>query len=109
MTGYLAAPMKTILAAFGFMTLTSVYASGLIGAVTVGTVGPWLAMGARMYATGETEPREPHLAWPWVVSVIVALLPAPLAYKGRWGWATVAAVPFLLHPWWQFLRLYGLT
>ncbi len=97
--------MKAISAILAITSLVSAYAAGLLGALTMMVVGPPLAMGAQMWL-GNTEPSEPHLAWPAVLTFVGLMLPVPWLYRRQWGIASIAAVPFALLPYWQFYRLY---
>lgn len=100
--------MKTIATIFGVSSLASTWLAGAFGVLVVAQVGPFLAMGARMYA-GETEPRQPVVVVPWALLVVTGLIPLPLAWKRRWAWASAAALPFALVPWWMLWGLYGAT
>jgi hypothetical protein len=100
--------MKTIRALMEISTLVSLYVSGIMGIFIIGRLGPWLAMGAQMYA-GNTEPREPHLPWPVFVTVLTAALPIWPITKKRWTLATIAAIPFFAVPFWQLTRLYAIA
>lgn len=100
--------MKAISAALAVSSLVSAYVAGLLGAVTMMALGPWLAMGAQMYG-GNTEPSHPHLAWPLVPTFIGLMLPVPWMYRKQWGIASVAAVPLAVLPFWQLYRLYVLA
>lgn len=71
-------------------------------------VGPYLAMGAQMYA-GNTEPSRPHLALPAALTFVGLMLPVPWLYRKEWGRAALAATPFALLPFWQLYRLYVLA
>lgn len=98
--------MKTMSTVLGVMTLASTWIAGALGVIVVATLGPWLAMGARMYG-GDTEPRHPEVVLPWVWIVVTALLPVPLAARRHWHWASAAALPFALLPWWLLVKLYA--
>jgi hypothetical protein len=100
--------VKAISALLAGSSLVSTFAAGLLGAVTMMAVGPWLAMGAQMYG-GNTEPSHPHLAWPLALTFAALMLPVPWMYRKQWGLASIAAVPFALLPFWQLYRLYVLA
>lgn len=100
--------MKVLRIVFGVASLVSAYAAGLLGAVTMMAVGPWLAMGLQFYG-GNTEPTHPHLAWPMIPTFVALLIPAPFMYRKQWNVASIAAIPFALLPFWQLWRLYVLA
>lgn len=97
---------ETIRRLLAWSTFASLWLGGAVGIGTAATVGPWLAVGARMY-TGELEPTVPALATPWVAVAVAALLPVPFLWKRRHGWAVAATLPFALLPWWLLVRLYA--
>ena len=100
--------MKALRAILGLSSLISMYAAGLLGALAVRVVGPWLAMGAQMM-TGDTEPAFPRALYPWAPMFVAMMLPVPFLYRRSFGAATVAAAPLALLPFWQLLRLYHLA
>ncbi|MDP2314945.1 MAG: hypothetical protein Q8P41_18745 [Pseudomonadota bacterium] len=100
--------MKAISALFALSSLVSAYAAGLLGAVTMIVVGPYLAMGAQMWL-GNTEPVRPFLVWPAVPTFVGLLLPVPWLYRKQWNIAAIAALPFALLPFWQLYKLYLLA
>jgi hypothetical protein len=97
--------LKTFLAILRVGSVISAYAAGLLGAVTMMAVGPYLAMGAQMY-TGNTEPRHPFVAWPLGLTFIGLMLPVPWLVQKKWGLASIAALPIAVLPYWQLWRLY---
>ncbi len=98
--------LVTLLQAMSFL---SSWAAGFLGAVVVRYLGPYLAMYFQMWAAFNTEPVKPHADYPVAWTVIFALLPLPWALNREWRWASVAAVPFVLLPWWHFRTLYLLA
>lgn len=97
--------MRAIRALFGFSTLVSAYTAGMLGAVVAIALGPWLAMGARMFL-GDTDPSHPHLAYPFAALFVGLMLPVPFLYRKQWDYAGIAAFPVALLPFWQLWRLY---
>jgi hypothetical protein len=97
--------MKAMRAALGVATLVSAYTAGVLGAVAMIAVGPWLAMGARMWL-GDTEPAHPHLAYPFLALFVGLMLPVAPMYRKRWDLAGIAAFPVALLPFWQLWRLW---
>lgn len=97
--------MKTLFQTLEIMSLASAYLGGIIGMITMATVGPWLGMLVQMYG-GNTEPNQPQVAFPVVACVIAFGLPIAPAVKRRWLLAVVATIPLVLLPFWQLFRLY---
>ena len=93
--------MRTILA---LNMLASMYLAGIIGVPVVVFTGPSFAMLGWM-ARADT-PTEPHLPYPWLLTVVFALLPVPLIRRREWQLASLAAVPFALLPFYQLYQLY---
>ena len=87
------------------VTTLSIYGSGLLGIVVVQAVGPFLAMGAQIY-TGNTEPHQPDLPWPFQMTLLLGLLPIVPAVMKRFSLAMIASIPLALLPWWQLYQLY---
>lgn len=87
----------------------STWVAGLLGALVVRYLGEPLAMGAQMWVAMNTEPVEPHLAFPVIAVGLVAVLPIPFVATRRWDFALLAALPFFALPWWHFSRLYALA
>jgi hypothetical protein len=98
--------VKTLLAGARILSVISGYAAGLLGAVTMMAVGPYLAMGAQMYA-GNTEPLRPHVPWPMIPTFLGLMLPVPWLVRKQWGYAALATLPLALLPYWQLYRLYA--
>lgn len=97
---------KTLRSLSAIITLVSTATAGLLGAVVMMAVGPWLAMGLQMY-TGNTEPTRPHLAYPAVAWFVCLMLPVPWIRQRRWSVAAIAAIPLAVLPYVQLWRLYG--
>ncbi len=94
--------MRTILA---LTSLVSTVAAGLIGAVAMRVVGPFLAMGLQIWA-GNTEPAHPHVMWPYAATFVALMLPVPFVYRRQWSIASAAAIPLAILPFWHLWRLY---
>lgn len=90
--------------AVAFGLLSTNYIGGAIGAVTVQVVGPALAMGGWMLRADV--PVEPHLAYPWGWTLLLAALPVPWLRRRAWTRASLASVPFAVLPIVQLCRLY---
>ncbi len=84
-------------------TLIGMYAAGVLGMAVVLYTGPTFAEYLWMIAADT--PVEPHLPYPWVATVIFALLPVPLIRARQWRIAGVASIPFAVLP---FVQLYWL-
>jgi hypothetical protein len=102
-------PLATLLRGLGWVSLASLWSTGVLGAVVLDRVGGPLAMAARMYGTGETEPSTPLVATPWLAfGAGIALPLVPLARR-RIRLASLACLALLAVEGWHFRVLYLAT
>lgn len=90
----------------GVISFLTVYASGGLAVVLVASFGPLIARGLQFLLATNVEPRLASLPYPWLPTLLAIFLPWPVAFSGRLRSATLAALPLLLVPAWQLVRLY---
>lgn len=90
--------------AMALHTLIAMYGAGLLGMGVAIWFGPAFAQFLWM-ARADT-PVEPHLAYPWLGTILLGLLPAPLLRARQWQLAGLASIPFAVLPFAQLYRLY---
>ncbi len=72
---------RALIKAISSLTTGGLVLGGVVGAVAVATVGPFLAMGLAIWSGQTTEPAQPHLSYPWILTV----LSAAVWGAGIWG------------------------
>ncbi len=85
-------------------TILTMYSAGVLGVF----VDIWFGAGFVQYvwmARADT-PVEPHLPYPWLITLVFALLPIPLMRAKHWQVAGFASIPFAVMPWVQLYWLY---
>lgn len=100
------APRSRFAALLGALAWGHLWVGALVEAGVVAALGGPLAMWWAMLA-GVTEPATPSLPYPWALSVLTWLLPAPWVHQRRWRAATLVTLPAVVVPFLHFLRLYS--
>ena len=72
---------RSLLKAFSSLTTGGIALGGMVGAVAVTMVGPFLAMGLVIWSGEATEPVRSDLAYPWGLTVLSMLIWG----VGLWG------------------------
>lgn len=102
------AKAESLTSVLGFVmalnTLLGMYTAGVVGMAVVLYSGPGFAQ--YLWMIRADTPVEPHLPYPWVATVVLALLPWPLVRKKQWQIAGIASIPFAVLPFYQLYQLY---
>ncbi|MFT5683708.1 MAG: hypothetical protein ACI8RZ_004640 [Myxococcota bacterium] len=61
---------RSLVKAISSLTTGGLVLGGAVGAVAIATVGPFLAMGLAIWSGETTEPVQPMLSYPWILTIL---------------------------------------